>query len=74
MATALPAIGSFVYIRFGGKGTQIAHVAGHTSTGRAKVRAWNNTRHHWMPNTRTLDLADIVAPATRGSLPEPPAA
>lgn len=70
----LPPVDSFVVVPFGAQATQVAHVVGHTKTGRVKVRAWNSTQRRWMPGLRTMDLIDICRPAGERAtgLPTPP--
>lgn len=66
-ADGKPAVGSYVTIPFGAVSTQLGHVEGYTRTGKVKVRAWNATQRHWMPNTRTLALDQIIG--RRDNLP-----
>lgn len=75
MSIPLPAVDAIIVIPFGYLATQLAHVVGHTKTGRVKIRAWNATRSKWMPNTRTLDADDCQEQAPKFrllGLPKPP--
>ena len=71
-------IGSFVYIPFGARSTQIAQVVGYgrrSATGAViiKVRAWNATQGHWMPNPRPVTWTSHIMAADASDLPPPPA-
>jgi len=66
------AIGSFVSIPFGARATQIAVVVGYARDGSVKVRAWNATQGHWMPNARVVAYGDWIKPASASHLPPPP--
>lgn len=69
----LPPIESFVLVPFGEKAHQVAHVVGHTRTGRVKVRAFNKSRNEWMPGFRTLDAAYLKPAGSQSfGLPKPP--
>ena len=64
-----PALKTFVNIPFGDGKQQVGFVEAYTSTGRVKVRAYNASRSKWMPNTRTLDVAQIIGPASTALSP-----
>jgi hypothetical protein len=71
-----PAIGSFVSVPFGSRAEQIAQVVGYGTSKygpQIKVRAWNATQGHWMPNARPITFGDWIKPATAAHLPAPPA-
>lgn len=69
-----PDLGAFVEIPFGARATQIAVVVGYARDGSLKVRAWNNTRRHWMPNARTVAMGPWIKPSNAAAhLPAPPA-
>ncbi|MDR3474507.1 MAG: hypothetical protein P4M09_22890 [Devosia sp.] len=55
-------VGQIVRVKFG-QSSQMAKVEGHTRTGRVKVLAWNASRNTYYPNTRTLDLGEIISHA-----------
>jgi hypothetical protein len=72
----LPAIGSYVRVPFGSRAKQTALVCGYSRDGKTiKVRAWNATRNHWMPNPRPVPFGDWIEqlPARPAHLPPPPA-
>lgn len=63
----LPAIGSYVTVRFGDRATQTARVEHVTKAGNIQIRAFNASRSRWYPSRRTVTLAEILATAPAGT-------